>query len=153
MHVIAGKAVAFQENLEPAFEEYAKQVIRNAQALAKKLLGLDYRIISEGTDNHLMLIDLRNKSITGKDAEKTLERAGITVNKNAVPFDDQSPLITSGIRIGTPALTTRGMKEPEMELIGDWIHQALSEPNQESLAKRIQGEIRELCKKFPLYRL
>src|SRR5262249_48349006 len=126
MHVIAAKAVAFKEALEPSFADYARQIIRNAQALAETLLGFDYQIVSERTDNHLLLIDLRNKKITGKDAQEVLERAGITTNKNAVPFDDQSPLITSGIRLGTPALTTRGMKQGEMQQIGGWIHQALS---------------------------
>jgi glycine hydroxymethyltransferase len=151
MHVIAGKAVAFQEALAPSFETYAKQIIKNCQALAETLNGFDYQIVSGGTDNHLILVDLRNKNITGKDAQETLEAAGITVNKNAVPFDDQSPLITSGIRIGTPALTTRGMKEGEMQMIGAWIHKALSDPRNESLHQKIQEEIRELCKKFPLY--
>jgi glycine hydroxymethyltransferase len=151
MHVIAAKAVGFKEALEASFVDYAKQIIKNAQALATKLVQLDYHLISEGTDNHLMLIDLRNKNITGKDAEKALELAGITVNKNAVPFDDQSPLITSGIRIGTPALTTRGMKEPEMEIIGDWIDQVLRDPQNSSLHEKICGEIRELCGRFSLY--
>ena len=151
MHVIAGKAVAFKEALEPSFENYAKQVIKNAQALAETLLGHDYQIVSGGTDNHLILIDLRNKKITGKDAQEALELAGITVNKNSVPFDDQSPLITSGIRIGTPALTTRGMKESEMQLIGGWIHQVLSDSHNTSLHQKVVGEIKELCKKFPLY--
>jgi glycine hydroxymethyltransferase len=151
MHVIAGKAVAFQEALSPSFEDYARQIIKNCQALAETLTGFDYQIVSGGTDNHLVLIDLRNKKLTGKDAQEALESAGITVNKNAVPFDDQSPLITSGIRIGTPALTTRGMKEPEMQLIGAWVHKVLSDIKNESLQKKVQGEIRELCQKFPLY--
>jgi len=152
MHIIAAKAVAFKEALSPAFETYARQIIKNAQALAKKLVEMDYQIISGGTDNHLMLIDLRNKKITGKDAQNALEHAGITTNKNSVPFDDQSPLITSGVRIGTPALTTRGMKEAEMETIASWIDQVLRQPADESLQKKIQGEIRQLCEKFPLYR-
>jgi len=151
MHVIAGKAVAFKEALEPSFQSYAQQIIKNAQALAETLLGFAYNIVSGGTDNHLMLIDLRNKKITGKEGQEALELAGITVNRNSVPFDDQSPLITSGIRIGTPALTTRGMKEAEMQLIGGWIHQALSDPKNESLHTKIQAEIKELCRKFPLY--
>ncbi len=113
MHIIAAKAVAFKEALEPGFKEYSKQVIKNAQALADAMVHKGYNIISGGTDNHLMLIDLRNKNVTGKDAQEALDAAGITVNKNAVPFDDKSPLITSGIRVGTPALTTRGMKEAE----------------------------------------
>jgi len=151
MHIIAAKAVAFKEALSPDFEKYARQIIKNAQALAAKLVSLDYNIISGGTDNHLMLIDLRNKKITGKDAQHVLEEAGITVNKNAVPFDDQSPLITSGIRIGTPALTTRGMKEPEMETIAGWIDRVLKNPSDAALHKKVQGEIKELCDKFPLY--
>src|SRR5262249_27330994 len=137
MHIIAAKAVAFKEALAPSFTEYAKQIIKNAQALAKKLLGLDYNIISGGTDNHLNLIDLRNKRITGKDAQNALEGAGITVNKNSVPFDDQSPLITSGIRIGTPALTTRGMKEAEMEVIAAWIDRVLTKPGDSALQAKI----------------
>jgi len=152
MHVIAGKAVAFKEALEPLFETYARQVIKNAQALAAALVKKDYNIISGGTDNHLMLIDLRNKRITGKDAERVLENAGITANKNAVPFDDQSPLITSGVRIGTPALTTRAMKEPEMELIAAWIDRALSHPQDEASQQKIKAEVGELCDKFPLYK-
>ncbi len=151
MHVIAAKAVAFKEALEPTFENYSKQIIKNAQALSARLVQMDYHIISGGTDNHLMLIDLRNKGITGKDAEKALELAGITVNKNAVPFDDQSPLITSGIRIGTPALTTRGMKEAEMEMIGSWIDEVLRDPQNSSLHQKVCAEIRQLCEKFPLY--
>ena len=121
MHVIAAKAVAFGEALKPEFKEYSKQVIKNAKALANKLIQLGYNLVSGGTDNHLVLIDLRNKGVTGKDAEKALELAGITVNKNMVPFDDKSPLVTSGIRLGTPALTTRGMGEPEMEYIAELI--------------------------------
>ncbi len=151
MHVIAGKAVAFKEALDSSFEAYAKQIIKNAQALSETLLGFDYQIVSGGTDNHLILIDLRNKKITGKEAQELLESAGITVNKNSVPFDDQSPLITSGVRIGTPALTTRGMKESQMQLIGGWIHQVLSDSKNEALHAKIRGEIGELCKKFPLY--
>ncbi len=151
MHVIAAKAVAFKEALEPSFETYAKQIIKNAQSLAETLVGFGFQIVSGGTDNHLMLIDLRNKKITGKEAQECLEAAGITVNKNSVPFDDQSPLITSGIRIGTPALTTRGMKESEMQTIGEWIHQVISDPKNASLHQKICVEIKELCKKFPLY--
>lgn len=151
MHVIAAKAVAFQEALQPSFETYARQVIKNAQALAGALVRFGFQIISGGTDNHLMLVDLRNKKLTGKEAQEALEAAGITVNKNAVPFDDQSPLITSGIRIGTPALTTRGMKEAEMRTIGGWIHEALSDVKNDRKKKEVMGNIGELCKKFPLY--
>jgi glycine hydroxymethyltransferase len=151
MHVIAAKAVGFLENLQPDFETYAKQVIKNAQALAKKLTGLGYYIISGGTDNHLMLIDLRNKNLTGKAAQEALDPAGITVNKNGVPFDDKSPLITSGIRVGTPALTTRGMKEPEMEIVGSLIDEVLRNIGNTSVCKDVENKVKELCIKFPLY--
>ncbi len=151
MHVIAAKAVGFLENLQPQFETYARQIIRNAQALAARLIGLGYYIISNGTDNHLMLIDLRNKNVTGKDAQEALDRAGITVNKNAVPFDDKSPLITSGIRIGTPALTTRGMKEKEMEIIGGLIDEVVTNITSADVARRVDARVKELCSGFPLY--
>ena len=151
MHVIAAKAVGFLENLQPDFEIYAKQVIKNAQALAKKLTSLGYYIISGGTDNHLMLIDLRNKNLTGKAAQEALDPAGITVNKNGVPFDDKSPLITSGIRVGTPALTTRGMKEPEMEIVGSLIDEVLRNIGNTSVCKDVENKVKELCARFPLY--
>ncbi len=151
MHVIAGKAVSFKEALEPSFEAYGKQVIKNAQTLAKKLVSLGYYIISGGTDNHLMLVDLRSKNVTGKDAQEALDEAGITVNKNAVPFDDKSPLITSGIRIGTPALTTRGMKEPEMEYIGDLINEVVTNIGKKDVYKSVAKKVEELCGRFPLY--
>lgn len=151
MHVIAAKAVGFLENLQPDFETYAKQVIKNAQALAKKLTGLGYYIISGGTDNHLTLIDLRNKNLTGKAAQEALDPAGITVNKNGVPFDDKSPLITSGIRVGTPALTTRGMKEPEMEIVGSLIDEVLRNVGNITVCKDVENKVKALCEKFPLY--
>ncbi len=151
MHVIAAKAVAFGEALQPDFEVYARQVIKNAQALAATLVAHDFQIVSGGTDNHLMLVDLRNKKLTGKEAQEALEAAGITVNKNAVPFDDQSPLITSGVRIGTPALTTRGMKEPEMKLIGEWIHHVLSDIKNAARKTEVRANIASLCRQFPLY--
>lgn len=151
MHIIAAKAVAFEEALQPSFESYARQIIKNAQVLAQTLVEFGYNIVSGGTDNHLMLVDLRNRKLTGKDAQEALEEAGITVNKNAVPFDDQSPLITSGIRIGTPALTTRGMKEGEMKTIGGWIHAVLSDIQNAQKRREVREHIRELCKKFPLY--
>jgi len=151
MHVIAGKAVAFKEALLPEFENYSRQVIRNAQALARKLISLDYSVISGGTDNHLMLIDLRNKNVTGKDAQEALDEAGITLNKNAVPFDDKSPLVTSGIRIGTPALTTRGMKEPEMEYIGDFINEVIANLGNKEVYTATAKNVEELCSRFPLY--
>jgi len=153
MHVIAAKAVAFKEALKPEFKDYSIQVIKNAQSLAKKLMELDYNLTSKGTDTHLMLIDLRNKGLTGKKAETALEEAGITVNKNMVPFDDQSPFTTSGIRIGTPALTTRGMKETEMEMIGDLINQVLKNIGNDSVYEKVRSSIYELCQRFPLYQL
>jgi len=151
MHVIAAKAVGFQENLQPEFETYAAQVIKNAQALAKKLATLDYYVISGGTDNHLMLLDLRNKNLTGKDAQEALDEAGITVNKNAVPFDDKSPLVTSGIRIGTPALTTRSMVEGEMEIVGALMDEVLKNIGNPSVYASVREKVRNLCEKFPLY--
>lgn len=151
MHVIAAKAVGFGENLNPEFRTYAKQVIKNAQALAKALVDRGYFVISGGTDNHLMLIDLRNKGLTGKEAQETLDEAGITTNRNAVPFDDKSPLITSGIRIGTPAITTRGMKEEQMIRIAEMIDKVLSDPKNLSVRKTVSDEVKALCLKFPLY--
>jgi glycine hydroxymethyltransferase len=152
MHVIAAKAVGFLENLQPDFETYARQIIRNAQTLAQTLIDRGYNVISKGTDNHLMLIDLRNRNLTGKDAQEALDRAGITVNKNAVPFDDKSPLITSGIRIGTPALTTRGMKEAEMRTVGEFIDEVLKNPGQAGVLRSVEERCTELCMRFPLYR-
>jgi glycine hydroxymethyltransferase len=151
MHVIAAKAVAFREALKPEFTSYGRQIIRNAQALAGKLTAHGYQVISGGTDNHLMLVDLRNKNVTGKDAQEALDEAGITVNKNAVPFDDKSPLITSGVRIGTPALTTRGMKEREMEYIGDLINEVIGAIGNKDVYVSVARRIEELCGKFPLY--
>ncbi len=151
MHVIAGKAVAFKEALQPDFKVYAQQIIKNAQTLAAKLVKSGFYIISNGTDNHLMLVDLRSKGVTGKDAQEALDEAGITVNKNAVPFDDKSPLITSGIRIGTPALTTRGMKEGEMEYIGDLINEVIENIGKPDVYKSVAKRVEELCVKFPLY--
>ena len=152
MHVIAAKAVAFRENLQPSFVEYSKQVIRNAQTLAAALVKRGFNIISGGTDNHLMLADLRGKNVTGKDAQEALDLAGITVNKNGVPFDDKSPLITSGIRIGTPALTTRGMKESEMEVVAELIDRVVSNIGNESVYSSVRSDIEKLCSSFPLYR-
>ena len=151
MHVIAAKAVAFKEALEENFLEYAKQIIKNAQALANKLIAFDYKVISGGTDNHLMLIDLRNKNISGKAAQETLDEVGITCNKNSVPFDDKSALVTSGIRIGTPALTSRGMKEAEMEMIAEFINKVISNPKDENVKKEISEEVKNLTSKFRLY--
>ena len=151
MHVIAGKAVAFLEALQPGFETYGRQVIRNAQSLAARLTGLGYNVVSGGTDNHLMLLDLRNRNLTGKDAQEALDEAGITVNKNGVPFDDKSPLITSGIRIGSAALTTRGMKEREMETVADLIHAVLAEIGKKEVAAAVRSSVARLCEPFPLY--
>jgi len=151
MHVIAAKAVAFKEALESDFGKYAEQVIKNAKALADKLTSFGFKVISGGTDNHLMLIDLRNKNITGKQAQEQMDEVGITCNKNAVPFDDKSPLITSGIRLGTPALTTRGMKEPEMAKIAEMINDIISKPDSEEVKKNIQQRIEDLASEYPLY--
>ncbi len=151
MHVIAAKAVAFKEAMSDEFKEYAKQVVNNARTLAEELQKEGFKIVSGGTDSHIVLVDLRNKNIIGKDAEKALEKAGITVNKNAVPFDPLPPTKTSGIRIGTAALTTRGMKEEEMKKIARWISQVLHNLEDENLIRRIREEVRELCEEFPLY--
>lgn len=148
MHVIAGKAVCFKEALEPEFKTYQEQIIKNAQALANRLLELDFNLVSGGTDNHLILIDLRNKHITGKALETKLDDIGITVNKNAVPFDTEKPSITSGIRIGTPAVTTRGFKEEDMIEIANLIDMVVREENLEKVKSRVTA----LCKKYPLYK-
>lgn len=150
-HVIAAKAVAFGEALKPDFKVYSEQVVKNAKALAEVLLEKGFQLVTGGTDNHLLLLDLSEKEITGKDAEKALDLAGITVNKNTVPNEKRSPFVTSGIRIGTPALTTRGMKEAEMKMVGEWISQVLNDSQNESLLDQIKGQIKELCRKFPIY--
>jgi glycine hydroxymethyltransferase len=151
MHVIAGKAVAFGEALQPSFAAYGRQVIANAKRLAARLIHHGFDVVSAGTDNHLMLVDLRSKNLTGKEAQEALDASGITVNKNAVPFDDKSPLITSGIRIGTPALTTRGMTEPEMDIIGDMIDTVLSNTGKPAVYETTAENVKALCKRFPLY--
>ena len=151
MHVIAAKAVALKEALSPAFNDYQHQIIKNARALAGKLTAHGFRLTSGGTDNHLMLVDLRQSELTGKVAQETLDKARITVNRNAVPFDTRSPFVTSGIRIGTPAVTSRGMKEQETELIGDFIVRALNSVGDESALKAIADDVGELCRKFPVY--
>jgi glycine hydroxymethyltransferase len=150
-HVIAAKAIAFGEILSDDFTQYASQVQKNAQAMAKAFVQRDYHIISGGTENHLMLIDLRNKNITGKKAQETLDRAHITLNKNAVPYDDKSPFVTSGIRVGVPAITTRGMKENEMEAVVDLIDQVLMNIDNESRIASVQKEVHRLMNEFPLY--
>jgi glycine hydroxymethyltransferase len=151
MHVIAAKAVAFKEALEPSFKVYAQQVIDNARTLAASMVEKGYSIVSGGTDNHLMLIDLTNKNIPGKEAENALHEAGITVNKNMVPFDTRSPFVTSGFRMGTAALTTRGMKQGEMKIVAGMIDKVLSNIGNEGKIKEVSGEIKELCRQFSLY--
>jgi glycine hydroxymethyltransferase len=151
MHVIAAKAVALKEALSPAFKDYQGQIVKNAQTLARKLTANGFRLTSGGTDNHLMLVDLRNSELTGKVAQETLDKARITVNRNAVPFDTRSPFVTSGIRIGTPAVTSRGMKEPEMVSIGDFIVRALNHTGEENVLASVAKEVGELCAKFPVY--
>jgi glycine hydroxymethyltransferase len=151
VHIIAAKAVAFREALQPDFKLYARQIVSNAKALAEALQAEGLRIISGGTDTHLMLVDVFQKGILGSEAEAALGAAGITVNKNAIPYDTNPPLKPSGIRIGTPALTTRGMKEVEMRTIAKWIVEALNERNNPQALKRIQGQVLELAEQFPLY--
>src|SRR5690606_17783101 len=150
-HVIASKAIAFGEILTDEFTKYAKQIILNAQAMANAFVKRGYDIISGGTDNHLMLIDLRNKNLTGKKAQETLDRAHITLNKNAVPFDDKSPFVTSGIRVGVPAITTRGMKEGHMETVVELIDRVLMKADDETNISEVSKEVKNLMNNFPLY--
>jgi glycine hydroxymethyltransferase len=152
MHVIAAKAVAFGEALKPAFKNYQKQIVVNARALAKALTDRGFRIVSGGTDCHMFLLDLRPKNITGTDAEKLLDHAGITVNKNAIPYDPQKPMIASGIRLGTPAITTRGLKERDMAKVAQWIHDAIAHREDAAQIARIRKEVKALCLKFPMYK-
>jgi len=151
MHVIAAKAVCFHEALQPEFREYQKQIVSNAKVLCETIAGAGFRIVSGGTDNHLMLVDVFSKGVTGKDAEQALEKAGITVNKNAIPFDVNPPMKASGIRVGTPAVTTRGMKEAEMKLIGGWIAEILNHLQDETVSARVRAEVEKLTERFPLY--
>jgi len=151
MNIIAAKAVCFKEALSPEFKTYQQQVVANARRLAEVLSAEGFRLVSGGTDNHLLLVDLTPQGITGAEAEELLSRAGITVNKNAIPFDPRPPRVTSGIRIGTPAVTTRGMREPEMEKIGEWMAAVLKNPGNESLLREIRGKVAELCAEFPVY--
>jgi glycine hydroxymethyltransferase len=151
VHVIAAKAVCFKEAATDEYRNYIRQVLKNAKALSNKLASRKFRIVSGGTDTHLFLVDVFSKGINGKQAERALDQSGITVNKNALPFDQNPPLTPSGIRIGTPALTTRGMKEGEMEAIGDWIADVLDHINDEDVQKRVRREVEALCEKFPLY--
>ena len=150
MHAISAKAVALGEVLKPEFKEYQTQIIKNAKCMAEEINQGGLRIVSGGTDNHLMLVDLREKGVTGKDVANTLHRAGITVNKNLIPFDPKSAFVTSGIRIGTPAVTTRGMKEPEMACIAELIVNVISHINDENVVEKVRKEVTKLCKKFPL---
>jgi glycine hydroxymethyltransferase len=151
MHVIAAKAVAFKEALTPEWRAYQQQIVKNARALGEALLARGYRLVSGGTDTHLLLVDLSSRDVTGKDAQEALDRAWITVNKNTIPFETRSPMVTSGIRLGTPAVTTRGMKEPEMARIAELIDAVLSSPGAASIEARVRGEVQELTGRFPLY--
>ena len=151
VHIIAAKAVCFLEALQPEYKSYIQQVIKNAQVLASTIKARGYRIVSGGTDNHLMLVDVFSKGITGKQAEKALENAGITVNKNTIPYDTNPPMVTSGVRLGTPALTTRGMKEEDMQLVGAFICDVLDDISNETLQTQTKSKVRELTQRFPLY--
>jgi glycine hydroxymethyltransferase len=151
MHIIAAKAVCFKEAMEPSFVAYQKQILANAQALARSLTSNGYRLVSGGTDNHLMLVDVFSKGVTGKVAEAALGKAGITVNKNAIPFDQNPPMVASGIRVGTPALTTRGMRETEMEQIGGLMARVLAAPGEDRVIRMVKTEVEQLCRRFPLY--
>jgi len=152
MHIIAAKAIAFGEAIKPEFKSYTQEIIDNAQAMAEALLEKDYHLVSGGTDTHVILIDLSNKGVTGKASEKALERAGITVNKNMVPFDERSPFITSGMRVGTPAITTRGMGKDEMLAIVELIDRVVSDIENEATIEQVKSEVQSLCNSFPLYR-
>ncbi len=150
-HVIAAKAVSFQEALQPAFTAYCRQVIANAQRLAGELLDMGYDLISGGTDNHIVLIDLNNKNITGKEAEVALDHAGISANRNTIPFEARKPFIASGIRIGTAAITTRGLREAEMHQLAGWIDRAIRHPIDQALLGKVRNEVADLCRRFPIY--
>ncbi|KYG65247.1 serine hydroxymethyltransferase [Bdellovibrio bacteriovorus] len=150
-HIIAGKAVAFGEALKPEFKQYSEKVIQNAKALADEMLSLGFKLVTGGTDNHLILVDLSDREITGKVAEHSLDEAGITVNKNTVPNEKRSPFVTSGVRIGTPALTTRGMGPSEMKQIAKWIAQVLNNPEDVAMKSKIHEDVKQLCKQFPIY--
>jgi glycine hydroxymethyltransferase len=152
MHVIAAKAVAFHEALQPSFKQYQEQVVKNARALAAALLSKGYTLVTGGTDNHLMLVNLNNKNITGKDAAAALDQAGIIVNKNGIPFDEKSPFVTSGIRIGTPALTTRGMREADMALIAGWIDRVVPHHTDQKVVEKVRAEVHEFAAGFPLFK-
>ena len=151
MHVIAAKAVCLKEALEPEFADYQRQIVANAQRLAAGLSDAGFRLVSGGTDNHLMLVDVFSKGLTGKVAEAALGKAGITVNKNAIPFDQNPPMVASGIRIGTPAVTSRGMREEEMDVMAGFIARALGAPDDDSVLAGVRKDVEALCRKFPLY--
>jgi glycine hydroxymethyltransferase len=151
MHVIAAKAVALKNAMTPEFRAYQEQIIKNSRYLASSLEKRGYRIVSGGTDNHLFLVDLTGKGITGIEAQESLEKSGIVLNRNVIPFDTKGPSVTSGIRIGTPAITTRGMKEPEMEFVAEIIDAVLLAPHDEQLQDRVREGVKELCRRFPFY--
>jgi glycine hydroxymethyltransferase len=151
MHIVAAKAVCFKEAMEPSFTEYQRQIVANAKRLAASISSHGFRLVSGGTDNHLMLVDVFSKGLTGKVAEAALGKAGITVNKNAIPFDQNPPMVASGIRVGTPAVTTRGMCEPEMDVVGDLIARVLQSPDHEKTLAMVRSEVERLCRRFPLY--
>jgi glycine hydroxymethyltransferase len=151
VHIVAAKAVAFAEALTPEFKEYQTQIVRNAKALAAAVADTGFRIVSGGTDNHLFMADVFSKGITGRDAEKMLENASITVNKNTIPFDQNKPMVASGVRIGTPAVTTRGLREGEMPVVADLIARALESGGDAAVLEKVAGEVRELCRAFPVY--
>jgi glycine hydroxymethyltransferase len=152
MHMIAAKAVCFKENLTPERKKLNEAIVRNAKAMASKLASFGFNLVSGGTDNHLMLVDLSGKGITGKDAEAALQEAGITLNKNTVPYDRQSPFVTSGVRIGTPCVTARGMGEADMHAIASWIDSVVSNPNDAAVKARVRAEAEALCKRHPVYK-
>ena len=151
MHTIAAKAVCFQEALRPGYRDYARQIVRNAQAMAAVLDDAGLRLVSGGTDNHLILIDLSNRGITGLEAETVLGRAGITVNKNTIPNENRSPFVTSGLRIGTPAVTSRGMKEGEMRRVGAWIARVLADITNDAVIREVRGEVEAMASQYPLH--
>ncbi|MEP6918450.1 MAG: serine hydroxymethyltransferase, partial [Acidobacteriota bacterium] len=149
--IIAAKAVCFKEATEPGFVEYQQQIVANAQRLARALAAAGFRLVSGGTDNHLILVDVFSRGLTGKVAEAALGKAGITVNKNAIPFDQNPPMVASGVRVGTPAITSRGMREPEMDAIAELISRALASPDDDGVLASVRAEVEGLCRKFPLY--
>ena len=151
MHVIAAKAVAFKEALEPEFKAYQEQVVKNAQAMARVIIARGYKIVSGGTQNHLMLVDMIGKDVSGKQAEEALGKAHITVNKNSVPNDPRKPFVTSGLRIGTPAVTTRGYKEPDCVALAEWICDVLDNPADENVIAGVRGNVEKQCRQFPVY--